>query len=681
MEVSGNELAMFDRPPIPIAPLQPTTPEAASAPVNSLPLRKAKHRRAKTGCRTCRQRKIKCDESRPQCSKCLSAGRTCGGYPEPEEEKVTIRNGSRTTHGDRTLIKFKPSEVPVVGNDPERIRLFGVFHRSAIVTIPGHTPMRTWKVLIPQLCLTEPTIANAALAVAGLHEETELKRKPLSELSPGHELSSTQAIALKHYGRALNELQAHLRSPNASPVVVLVACIILTTFESLRGQSQAAIAHIQSGNKIIEGLKPISEGSTAAVLTRCMSMHHDFTEDILPGTGDKSQDSPPANLRAGEMKMVSNSFVKLSTLIGSAEEQHMKPIPVSTITGPTPIHIKECPREFSCLDDARGTLFALMNSARQILYSCMILAQEGKLPGPDDSVPRCISIDTQLKRWSDALDRLLGRDMSERQKDHSVPAESSEIVLMRLWRKFISIRLWASILPSRASLDALTPDFEELLDIVEQCLVLQCEGYAARIGRREKRAPVFIMDMGVLPVLFFTARKCTNYDLRWRAVRLVDRAPAREALWDGETVKKTLTRILKDEERASAELEDGRLQDLQGLSAGDLSSSTSVATPPDPPKPFPPWQEFFYPQPTSERSKANDHARRYQEASFAPDESMNTDERKWYDWLSIPQSQIHSLQDSLYNIQVSGSIPSQWSQMQPPQVSSEIMPDRHSQKL
>ncbi|THC90532.1 hypothetical protein EYZ11_010016 [Aspergillus tanneri] len=36
-----------------------------------------------TGCQTCRQRHIKCDETRPHCRACTRTGRACPGYPHP----------------------------------------------------------------------------------------------------------------------------------------------------------------------------------------------------------------------------------------------------------------------------------------------------------------------------------------------------------------------------------------------------------------------------------------------------------------------------------------------------------------------------------------------------------------------------------------------------------------------
>lgn len=375
---------------------------------------------------------------------------------------------------------------------------------------------------------------------------------------------------------------------------------------------------------------------------------------------EETRQEPPPNLKGPDMNLVATSLTKLSTLMGTPEEQALKPL-TKVAASPALTSIKECPQEFKSLDEARGVLFALMNSARQVIYNCMILAQEGNLPRPDDSVPRCVFLDTQLRRWSSSLDCLLQRDATQASKDPSIPAESSEIVLMQLWRKFISVRLWASILPSRASLDALTPDFEELLNLVERCLNLQGEGYAIRMRRKDKRAPVFIMDMGVLPILFFTSRKCTYLNLRWRAVRLIDRAPRREALWDAETVKTTVIQILDDEERASTELEDGRLADMNGVTVGDIppSPKSSESGPPFQ-KDFPKWQEFFFHN--KQQQITLQRAQGYVKASFAPDAQTNSNSQKSSDCPGLQSHQLQSAQNSLYNIQVSGAIPRDWNE-------------------
>ncbi|QSZ36950.1 hypothetical protein DSL72_009041 [Monilinia vaccinii-corymbosi] len=43
--------------------------------------RRASRPKVKTGCKHCKIRRVKCDETRPQCTKCVRSGRQCDGYP------------------------------------------------------------------------------------------------------------------------------------------------------------------------------------------------------------------------------------------------------------------------------------------------------------------------------------------------------------------------------------------------------------------------------------------------------------------------------------------------------------------------------------------------------------------------------------------------------------------------
>ncbi|KAI1386255.1 uncharacterized protein F4822DRAFT_310470 [Hypoxylon trugodes] len=59
--------------------LQPEAPEEGDGE-NSAPKKPAVRKRTKTGCLTCRKRRIKCDEGRPTCNNCLKSKRVCEGY-------------------------------------------------------------------------------------------------------------------------------------------------------------------------------------------------------------------------------------------------------------------------------------------------------------------------------------------------------------------------------------------------------------------------------------------------------------------------------------------------------------------------------------------------------------------------------------------------------------------------
>ncbi|KAF2684363.1 hypothetical protein K458DRAFT_302760 [Lentithecium fluviatile CBS 122367] len=54
-----------------------------------------KHRRTRSGCYTCRQRRVKCDETHPTCERCRKGNRDCV-YPEPQSASKSGRSGSKS---------------------------------------------------------------------------------------------------------------------------------------------------------------------------------------------------------------------------------------------------------------------------------------------------------------------------------------------------------------------------------------------------------------------------------------------------------------------------------------------------------------------------------------------------------------------------------------------------------
>ncbi|RPA90896.1 hypothetical protein L873DRAFT_1716214, partial [Choiromyces venosus 120613-1] len=51
-----------------------------AAPSSASAVAKASRKRTKTGCLTCRKRRIKCGEERPTCANCIKSKRGCEGY-------------------------------------------------------------------------------------------------------------------------------------------------------------------------------------------------------------------------------------------------------------------------------------------------------------------------------------------------------------------------------------------------------------------------------------------------------------------------------------------------------------------------------------------------------------------------------------------------------------------------
>ncbi|OAL18305.1 hypothetical protein AYO22_10883 [Fonsecaea multimorphosa] len=118
-------------------PLPSTTdPNLIVAP----PRHKAKEvkRRTKTGCLTCRKRRIKCDEGRPECRNCMKSKRTCQGY-----DPVFQTQGPHSLHPAPSAvannISNNPPPTTSISNQPRRFTTTPISppvanHHSSIVS-------------------------------------------------------------------------------------------------------------------------------------------------------------------------------------------------------------------------------------------------------------------------------------------------------------------------------------------------------------------------------------------------------------------------------------------------------------------------------------------------------------------------------------------------------------------
>jgi hypothetical protein len=74
----------------------PVNPQQQQQQDDEKPIKK----RTKTGCQTCRARRVKCDEGKPECNNCVKARRECGGI-NPADQILTSALGYGTGTGSR----------------------------------------------------------------------------------------------------------------------------------------------------------------------------------------------------------------------------------------------------------------------------------------------------------------------------------------------------------------------------------------------------------------------------------------------------------------------------------------------------------------------------------------------------------------------------------------------------
>ncbi|KAJ5629285.1 hypothetical protein N7528_002942 [Penicillium herquei] len=76
--------------------------------------------KSKGGCQKCKERRRRCDESRPSCQECLRKGFICPGYQKkPLEWRYVFQDGDHELDGETSPPIEEASEsLPVLGNDP-----------------------------------------------------------------------------------------------------------------------------------------------------------------------------------------------------------------------------------------------------------------------------------------------------------------------------------------------------------------------------------------------------------------------------------------------------------------------------------------------------------------------------------------------------------------------------------
>ncbi|KAH8709944.1 hypothetical protein GQ44DRAFT_776880 [Phaeosphaeriaceae sp. PMI808] len=100
----------------------PTTGDGDTSPTGNAPgtstISKMR-KRTKTGCLTCRKRRIKCGEERPTCGNCIKSKRLCEGYNQRVIFKTPLENWPNHP-GNVSTIQYHTSMLPGTRNQPYR---------------------------------------------------------------------------------------------------------------------------------------------------------------------------------------------------------------------------------------------------------------------------------------------------------------------------------------------------------------------------------------------------------------------------------------------------------------------------------------------------------------------------------------------------------------------------------
>jgi hypothetical protein len=151
------------------------------------------------------------------------------------------------------------------------------------------------------------------------------------------------------------------------------------------------------------------------------------------------------------------------------------------------------------------------------------------------------------------LERLELAEEAVRLRENYHPQEqdkrrSTAILYIKLFRTLTYILSRTGATTSEMVFDNYTPQFEAILDLVEE------------LGRADSLPPAPLsLDMGVIPPLYYTLIYCRVLSIRRRAIELLRRAPYREGHWCREHALRYAVWKVATEERGRGDLPESSL--------------------------------------------------------------------------------------------------------------------------
>ena len=365
--------------------------------------------KVRTGCSTCKARRVKCDEAKPICQRCAIGGRKC--------EYNTARAAPPPRNVVTVYLPPTQSQQAFFVND----RGLDFFHQNLAAKLDGQFDSKFWSKLVLQLSHSEPSIRHAVSAISVIYQDVESSlRHPAGYVNANSE-------AQREWNTAVKSLSARIQAHPDSNLVPLVCCLLFTCIEFLRGNVESSMLHVQGGFNILAALRRNS--------------------DAAPDLG--------SNLSSNDLRAIEDHIVPMFSRLNV----------LCSLAGRTtpPIYAPKAKEDSPQKDltDSRRRLFEISEHCIRFIGEASPKAAMFQID-VDDLVEQ-IKLQTRLDGWRDQLYELLGRMQAT-----GHPAKQDALNLLLVHYKVIYIWVRVCTTAGETATDSYHTDFEELVHYAEQ---------------------------------------------------------------------------------------------------------------------------------------------------------------------------------------------------------------------
>jgi hypothetical protein len=466
---------------------------------------------------TLRIRKVKCDEDRPACHRCISTGRVCDGYGIWGGGENFYSHRQRLTGSkDSRVIPRPPASVFVLASGTEEKGYLEWFKCRTAIKLPGSFVSSFWNTLLFQASLNEPAVLHAVLALSSVHKRGTINVDGQKETD--NIPNEQDQFTLQHYVKAISHLQPHfLIKGRASFRVALITCVVFIYLDFLRGHFKTAQIHLQNGLKILKEMQMLSNGNDEILrLKPCRQSTDDW---------------------------IIEAFSRLHLQVELFKYAYQHPCLVLQAARPkTPTLV------FHSINEAWQQMEWLLNQVFHLTHQ-----------GRQQTVLKCESlrhplallehqqrIRTELARWLDifvAFKKAL--------QGHSSADEEKCYQLLCIYHTMASIMADMCLRPSDESVfDSHTNQFVLLIrQLASLWTTASTTSPVQALPRHLMDMSRSVVDMGWIPPLYYAAVKCRVHRIRLQAIRLLESTSHREGIWDAKTAACVTRKVMEIEER------------------------------------------------------------------------------------------------------------------------------------
>ncbi|KAJ8118813.1 hypothetical protein OPT61_g282 [Boeremia exigua] len=225
--------------------------------------------KSRTGCKTCKIRKIKCDETKPNCTRCTSTGRTCDGYDipvAPRRKSPSKPKPSTSPHlstPDRDIVELAPETcsfsalsllVPLLRlqSDEERISLqFYIKHAGPALAQSSNPAF--WQRQVLQAAHQHASVQHCIIALGAMYRKFfESKSLYIDKDKADRHFHFALNQSNKAIYRLLHDRTESSKHGVANRVTAMTCCVLFGSMANLQRHQGAALNHLRSGIRMLK---------------------------------------------------------------------------------------------------------------------------------------------------------------------------------------------------------------------------------------------------------------------------------------------------------------------------------------------------------------------------------------------------------------------------------------------